>query len=310
MNIVFMGSANFSIPTLKAIINSHHKLVGVITNPEKPAGRGLKYKSTRVAEIAHQYNIETLTPITLKENVEIVSWLKQRLPDAIVVVAYGKIIPHEVLYIPRYGCINVHPSLLPKYRGAAPIQRAIMNNETKTGVTIMLLDEGIDSGPILIQKQTEISLEDDAIVLGERLSKLGAEMLLKALELIEKKAIEPTTQQHELATLASKISKQEAKLDFNKSSIELHNTVRALIEWPTAWTVFRKEMLHIIKTEPLIEKVDKQPGYIINIDKHGMYVATSMGILIIKSVKPANGKIMDAFSYANGRRIRIGELIG
>ncbi|MGB9736675.1 MAG: methionyl-tRNA formyltransferase [bacterium] len=310
MNIIFMGSANFSVPALEAIIDSQHRLVGVITNPEKPAGRGLKNKLTKVAEIALQHNIDTITPGTLKNNNEAVVWIKQRKPDAIVVVAYGKIIPAEILSIPVYGCLNIHPSLLPKYRGAAPIQRAIMNNETRTGVTVMLLDEGMDSGPILMQSEVQILLEDDAVVLGERLSRLGADMLLKTLDLIEKKAIEPTPQQHELATFAPKVDKQEAKLDFSRSSIELHNIVRALIEWPTAWTHFRGEMIHVLKTEPLIRRVDEQPGSIINIDKYGIHVATGAGVLIIKSVRPASGKVMDALSYANGRHINVGELMG
>jgi len=310
MNIIFMGSARFSISSLMAILDSHHRITGIITNPEKPSGRGLKFKPTPVAEIAQQHKIDILMPVTLKNNKDVVDWIKQHAPDAIVVVAFGKIIPLELLHIPKYGCINVHPSLLPKYRGAAPIQRAIMNNETKTGVTVMLMDEGMDSGPILMQQEMAIDLMDDAITLGERLSKLGAELLLKTLDLLERKQIEPIRQQHELATIAPKIIKEEGKLDFRKSAIELHNIVRALIEWPTAWTHFKNEVVQIIHTEPLLESVDKPPGYIIKINKHGLYIATGKGVLIVKSVKPAAGKIMDALSFANGRHIKIGDQIG
>lgn len=310
MNIIFMGSAGFSVPSLKAISESHHKLVGVITNPEKPAGRGLKPRQTPVAEIAQKHQIDTATPHTLKNNKHIVDWIKQHAPDAIVVVAFGKFIPPDLLHIPTYGCINVHPSLLPKYRGAAPIQRAIMNNESKTGVTIMLLDEGMDSGPILMQQEIAIDLTDNVITLTERLAKTGAEMLLKTLDLLEKKLIEPIAQQHELATVAPKILKEEGRLDFNRSAIELHNLVRALLEWPTAWTYFKGEMIQVILTEPLLEKSDRVPGTIIKIAKNGLYVATGKDILIIKSVKPAAGRIMDAMSFANGRHIKVGDVIG
>ncbi len=310
MKIIFMGSAAFSVPSLEAIIKSSHQVVCVITNPEKPAGRGLKNRSTPVAELAAKYKIDILTPATLRNNNETVECIKRHTPDAIVVVAYGKFIPPDVLHIPAYGCLNLHPSLLPKYRGAAPIQRAIMNNEKKTGMTVMLLDEGMDSGPIFMQREIDIDLTDDALMLGEKLSKLGADMLLKTLHLIEGKQIEPVAQQHGLATLAPKINREEGKLDFNRSSIELHNIVRALIEWPTAWTLYKGNIVQVLGTEPVAEKPVHSPAAIVKIDKLGIHTATGNGILIIKSVKPAGSREMDALSYANGRRMKPGDTLG
>lgn len=310
MKIIFIGSSKFSTPALRAIASSEHKLVGVITNPEKPAGRGLKNRPTPVAELAGQYKIDILTPTTLRNNSETVEWIKHHTPDAIIVAAYGKFIPPDVLYIPAHGCLNLHPSLLPKYRGAAPIQRAIMNNEKKTGVTIMLLDKGMDSGPIFMQREMDIDLADDAVTLGEKLSRLGADMLLKTLYLIEQKQIEPVAQQHELATLAPKINREEGKLDFNRLSIELHNIVRALIEWPTAWTIYNGKILQVLSTEPVAEKSVHSPATIVKIDEFGIHTATGDGILIIKSVKPSGSREMDAMSYANGRRIKPGDVLG
>ncbi len=310
MNIIFMGSAAFSIPSLDAIIKSSHHVAGVISNPEKPAGRGLKNRATPVAQMALQHNIDILTPVTLRNNSETNAWIRRHAPDVLVVVAYGKFIPPDILPIPAFGCLNLHPSLLPKYRGAAPIQRAIMNGEAITGVSVMLLDEGMDSGPVLMQKEVGIAPNDDAITLGEKLAVFGADMLLKTLDLLERKQIEPVAQQHELATLAPKISKEEGRLDFTRPAVELHNLVRALIEWPGAWTSHNGEIIQVRGTEALNDKSSEQAGSIITIDKQGIHVATGAGVLIIKSVKPSGRKTMDAFSYANGRRTKTGDLLG
>ena len=310
MNVIFMGSAAFSIPSLDAILKSSHRVAGVITNPEKPAGRGLRNRATPVEQRAVQNNIDIITPVTLRNNSEVTAWIRNHAPDALVVVAYGKFIPPDILHIPAYGCLNLHPSLLPRYRGAAPIQRAIMNGETKTGVSVMLLDEGMDSGPVLMQKEADIEPDDDAITLGEKLSVFGADMLLKTLDLLEKKQIEPVAQQHELATLAPKIGKEEGRLDFTRPAAELHNRVRALIEWPGAWTAHNGEIIQVRSTEALNDKSSEQAGSIISIDKQGIHVATGAGVLIIKSVKPSGRKTMDAFSYANGRRTKTGDLLG
>lgn len=305
-----MGSAAFSIRALDALITSPHHVVGVITNHGKPAGRGLKNRSTPVAERAGQHNIDTVTPVTLRNNGETAEWIRRHAPDAIVVVAYGKFIPPDILHIPADGCLNLHPSLLPEYRGAAPIQRALMNGETKTGVTVMLLDEGMDSGPLFMQEETGIEFADNAMTLGAKLSKIGAELLIKTLSSIEQRKIQSMPQAHELATFAPKIEKTEGELHFSKSALELHNTVRALIEWPTAWTFYKGSKIQVLKTEPIAGQSVYPPAAITGIDKNGISVATGQGTLIIKSVKPAGGREMDALSYANGKRIKIGEVFG
>ena len=310
MNIIFMGSSAFSIPSLDAILKSSHRVAGVITNPEKPAGRGLRNRATPVEQRAVQHNIDIITPVTLRNNGEVTAWIRNHAPDALVVVAYGKFIPPDILHLPAYGCLNLHPSLLPRYRGAAPIQRAIMNGETKTGVSVMLLDEGMDSGPVLMQKEADIEPDDDAITLGEKLSVFGADMVLKTLDLLERKQIEPVAQQHELATLAPKIGKEEGRLDFTRPAVELHNRVRALIEWPGTWTSYKGEIIRVLGTEPLNNTTDRPAGVVISIDKQGIHTATGSGVVIIKSVRPSGGKTMDALSYANGRRMKAGEFLG
>ncbi len=303
-----MGSAAFSIPSLDVLITSSHHVVGVITNPGKPAGRGLKNKSTPVAECAGRHDIDTVTPVTLRNNSETAEWIRRHAPDAIVVVAYGKLIPADILHIPALGCLNLHPSLLPEYRGAAPIQRALMHGDMRTGVTIMQLDEGMDSGPLFMQEETGIVSADDAMTLGAKLSKLGAEMLIKTLSSIEQRKIQSMPQAHELATFAPKIDKTEGELHFSKSALELHNTVRALIEWPTAWTFYKGSILQVLKTEPVAGQSVYPPATITGIDKAGISVATGQGTLLIKSVKPAGSREMDALSYAHGKRLKIGEV--
>ncbi len=310
MKIVFMGSARFSVPALEAILRSAHLLTGVITNPEEPAGRGLNVRQTPVAEIAKTQGIDLLTPGTLKNNRDVIDWIKAYKPDAIAVVAYGKFIPSAILNIPVHGCLNLHPSLLPKYRGAAPIQRAIMNNEKETGVTVMRLDEGMDSGPVFIQEKVGIDTTDNAATLGEKLSKLGADLLIRTLDLIEQKHISPLAQKHGLATLAPKISKEEGRLDFLKPALLLNNIVRALIEWPTAWTTWKNNPVQVLSTGYTAGANTDPPGTIVAIDRVGVHVATGDGTLIITAVRPAGGRSMDALSYANGRRIMIGDTLG
>lgn len=305
-----MGSAQFSVPSLHAIASSEHTIVGVLTNPGKPAGRGLKNRNTPVADIARTYGIDLLTPAILRDNRDAAGWIRLRTPDVIVVVAYGKLIPPEILSIPVHGCLNLHPSLLPKYRGAAPLQRAIMNGDENTGITVMLLDKGMDSGPVYLQEEVAIGPQDNAVTLGEKLAILGAGLLIKTLSSLDQKSIEPVLQQHEHATLAPKITKEEGELDFSKSAADLHNTVRALIEWPTAWTFYRGGLIQVLAAEYDTLQRPEPPGTVIVIDKRGIHAATGNGTLIIKSVKPAGGRAMDAQSYANGKRMKTGELLG
>ncbi len=304
-----MGSAAFSIPSLESLLQSPYRVVGVITNQEKPAGRGLHARPTPVAELAENHGIDTITPATLRQNSEALAWVRGHDPDIIVVVAYGKLIPPEIVHLPPYGCLNVHPSLLPAYRGAAPIQRALMHGDAKTGTTIMMLDEGMDSGPVLMQEEMAVEASDNAITLGKRLSARGAELLLKTIGLLEQKRIEPVAQQHDRATLAPRITKADGRLDFNRSAAELNNTVRALIEWPGTWTTCKGQAVHVLATELSGHTSVLPAGYIISIDKQGIHTATGDGVLILRSVKPSGGTAMDAFSYANGRRLKAGDVL-
>ena len=226
MKIVFMGTPDFARDSLEAIYNAKHEIPAVVTVPDKPKGRGMKLIPCEVKEYAVEKNIKVYQPEKLRENKEIVNILKDINPDVICVVAYGKIIPKEILEIPKYGCVNVHPSLLPQYRGSAPIQWAILNGDKETGVTTMYLDEGMDSGDIILQTKTPIDKDETSGELWDRLSKIGAELLVETLEKIENKTA-PRIKQPKEFTLAPMLEKSQAKIDWeNKTAQEIKNLVR------------------------------------------------------------------------------------
>lgn len=322
LKIVFMGTPDFARDSLEAICNAGYEVPAVVTVPDKPKGRGMKLIPCEVKEYAIENNIEVYQPEKLRDNKEIVKILKDINPDVICVVAYGKIIPKEILEIPKYGCVNVHPSLLPKYRGSAPIQWAILNGDKETGITTMYLDEGMDSGDIILQTETKINKDETSGELWDRLSKIGAELLVETLERIENKTA-PRTKQNDDFTLAPMLEKSQAKIDWeNKTAQEIKNLVRGLNPIMGAYAMLNEKKIKFWKVDSLTidQFIDKypefkeydyrfaeiDPGTVLYVDKkEALYVMAKDGILKILEMQGENAKRMPAPEFLRGNKIEV-----
>ena len=322
LKIVFMGTPDFARDSLEAICNAGYEVPAVVTVPDKPKGRGMKLIPCEVKEYAIENNIEVYQPEKLRDNKEIVKILKDINPDVICVVAYGKIIPKEILEIPKYGCVNVHPSLLPKYRGSAPIQWAILNGDKETGITTMYLDEGMDSGDIILQTETKINKDETSGELWDRLSKIGAELLVETLERIENKTA-PRTKQNDDFTLAPMLEKSQAKIDWeNKTAQEIKNLVRGLNPIMGAYAILNEKKIKFWKVDSLTidQFIDKypefkeydyrfaeiDPGTVLYVDKkEALYIMAKDGILKILEMQGENAKRMPAPEFLRGNKIEV-----
>ncbi len=322
MKIVFMGTPDFARDSLSAIYDAGHEITAVVTVPDKPKGRGMKLIPCEVKEYAIEKNIKVYQPEKLRENKEIVDTLKDINPDVICVVAYGKIIPKEILEIPKYGCVNVHPSLLPQYRGSAPIQWAILNGDKETGVTTMYLDEGMDSGDIILQTKTPIDKDETSGELWDRLSKIGAELLVETLEKIENKTA-PRIKQPKEFTLAPMLEKSQAKIDWeSKTAQEIKNLVRGLNPIMGAYSVLNEKKIKFWKVDKLSidEFINKypefkeyeyrfleiDPGTVLYIDKkEAIYIMAKEGIIKVLEIQGENSKRMPTPEFLRGNRIEV-----
>lgn len=322
MKIVFMGTPDFARDSLSAIYDAGHEITAVVTVPDKPKGRGMKLIPCEVKEYAIEKNIKVYQPEKLRENKEIVDTLKDINPDVICVVAYGKIIPKEILEIPKYGCVNVHPSLLPQYRGSAPIQWAILNGDKETGVTTMYLDEGMDSGDIILQTKTPIDKDETSGELWDRLSKIGAELLVETLEKIENKTA-PRIKQPKEFTLAPMLEKSQAKIDWeSKTAQEIKNLVRGLNPIMGAYSVLNEKKIKFWKADKLSidEFINKypefkeyeyrfleiDPGTVLYIDKkEAIYIMAKEGIIKVLEIQGENAKRMPTPEFLRGNRIEV-----
>ena len=322
MKIVFMGTPDFARDSLEAIYNAKYEIPAVVTVPDKPKGRGMKLIPCEVKEYAIEKGIKVYQPEKLRENKEIVDILKNINPDVICVVAYGKIIPKEILEIPKYGCINVHPSLLPKYRGSAPIQWAILNGDKETGVTTMYLDEGMDSGDIILQTKTKINKDETSGELWNRLSKIGADLLVETLEKIENKTA-PRIKQPKEFTLAPMLEKSQAKIDWeNKTAEEIKNLVRGLNPIMGAYSVLNEKKIKFWKVDKLSidEFINKypefkeyeyrfleiDPGTVLYIDKkEAIYIMAKEGIIKVLEIQGENSKRMLVPEFLRGNKIEV-----
>ena len=322
MKIVFMGTPDFAKDSLSAIYDAGHEITAVVTVPDKPKGRGMKLIPCEVKEYAIEKNIKVYQPEKLRENKEIVDTLKDINPDVICVVAYGKIIPKEILEIPKYGCVNVHPSLLPQYRGSAPIQWAILNGDKETGVTTMYLDEGMDSGDIILQTKTPIDKDETSGELWDRLSKIGAELLVETLEKIENKTA-PRIKQPKEFTLAPMLEKSQAKIDWeSKTAQEIKNLVRGLNPIMGAYSVLNEKKIKFWKADKLSidEFINKypefkeyeyrfleiDPGTVLYIDKkEAIYIMAKEGIIKVLEIQGENSKRMPTPEFLRGNRIEV-----
>lgn len=302
MNIIFMGTPDFAVPTLKALCNSEHNVQAVFTQPDKPIGRKQVLTPPDVKICAEKHNIPVYQPTTLKDDTAF-KQIKDINPDVIVVVAYGKLLPKNILDIPKYGCINVHGSLLPKYRGASPIQHAVLNGDKVTGVTTMYMGEGLDTGDILLTSETEIGENETSAELFDRLSLLGADLLLETLNKVQSGSINPIKQDESKATYTKMIDKSMCPINWSKTNFEIHNQVRGLQTWPVATSVIN-EMNVKIHSTLLCDKTGA-PGEIINTEP--LTVACGSGSLIIKELQLNGKKRMDSKSFLLGHPLSVGD---
>jgi methionyl-tRNA formyltransferase len=301
MNIIFMGTPDFAVPSLSKLIEKYD-VTAVLTQPDKPKGRGKKLAYSEVKEEAVKHGIPVYQPIKIREDAELIQKLKDLKPDFIIVVAFGQILSKEVLDIPKYGCINLHGSLLPMYRGAAPIQWAVINGEKVSGNTTQLMDVGIDTGDMILKDEVEITDNMTAGELYDILKVRGADLLLQSIEGIVNGSITPEKQGDE-TFYAKPLDKNIANIDWNKSSAEIHNLVRGLNPWPIAYTSYNDERMKIYETEALKEDTSKEPGMILEVSKNGVKVACKEGVLLIKKVQFPNGKPLTIEQYINGHEI-------
>ncbi|MDD6033738.1 MAG: methionyl-tRNA formyltransferase [Oscillospiraceae bacterium] len=305
MNIVFMGTPEFAVPCLTALVEAGYPVTGVFTQPDKPKGRGHKLQPTPVKEYALQQNIPVFQPKTLK-NEEALADLRSCAPDLIVVVAYGRILPRTVLDLPKLGCINVHASLLPKYRGAGPIQWSILSGETETGVTTMYMADGIDTGDMLEKASTPIGENETADQLHDRLSVLGAQLLLSTLKKLEEGTLQPEKQDDSLATHAPMLSKEMSDLDFTRDARSLHNQIRGLSSWPAAQTVWKGKRLKVYESRLCSGR--GEPGTLL--DPKNFVVACGEGAIQLVSVQYEGGKRMSGADFLRGKPGEKGDRLG
>jgi methionyl-tRNA formyltransferase len=324
MKVVFMGTPGFATPALKRLLESKHQVMAVVTQPDKPVGRSSRPQAPPVKDLALEHHLPVLQPPKMR-GTGFDKALQVYSPDIIVVVAYGKLIPKEVLDLPKYGCINIHGSLLPKYRGAAPIQWAIVNGERRTGVTIMRLDEGMDTGDIIATSEVDILDDDDAMSVSNMLSVTGAELLMKVLDDIEARgSVEATPQDDSQATYAPMIKKTDALVDWNHTNEQIICRIRGLRIWPTAFSFLRGQVWKFLDAEPFVDPSglffpkpegleakyhrEMDPGRVTALIKgRGFAVKTGDGHLLVKLAQPAGKKPMSGVDVVNGKLLKMGD---
>ncbi|MBO3444179.1 methionyl-tRNA formyltransferase [Clostridium sp. CCUG 7971] len=309
MRILFMGTPDIAVGCLQKIIDEKHEIIGVVTQPDKPVGRGKKLGMPPVKELALKYNIDVYQPVKARDE-EFVNVLKELSPDLIVVVAFGQILPKSILDIPKLGCVNVHVSLLPKYRGAAPINWVIINGEEKTGVTTMYMDEGLDTGDMILTSEFDLDDEITAGELHDKMMEIGAKTLKETINLIEKGEAPRIPQNHDEFSYAPIMNKSLGNIDWNKSAREIHNLVRGVNPWPSAYTTYNDATMKVWKTKVLSESSKKAPGTILKVDKEGIRVSSNDNVILIEEMQMPGKKRVLVSEYIKGNSIETDIVLG
>jgi len=305
--VIFMGTPEFACPTLQVLIDRGEQVVAVVTQPDRPKGRGQKLMPPPVKELALRHNIPVLQPLKVREPA-VIEQLREMRPDVIVVVAFGQILPKALLEIPPRGCINVHASLLPRYRGAAPLNWCIVNGEQETGVTTMLMDVGLDTGPMLLKRATPIDENEDIVSLHDRMSVMGAELLSETLDGLLAGSIVPQEQDGSQSCYAAMLKKEDGLMDWGRDARSLHNQVRGLMVWPGAYTYLDGLTLKVYRSR--VADGSGPAGTVLRADKHGLEVACRSGSLIIEELQLAGKKRLDAASFLSGYSVKAGTVLG
>lgn len=309
LRILFMGTPDFAEACLRALVENGQNVVGVISQPDKQKGRGMKVQYCDVKRYALEKELPVYQPETLKD-CAILPLLEELSPDIIVVVAYGKILPEYILKFPKYGCINVHGSLLPEYRGASPIQRAVIDGKKITGVTTMYMDKGLDTGDMLLKREYEIGENTNTGEAFDDLAKIGAELLLETLSGLENESITPIAQNENAATYAEKIFKDECAINFDDNAQTVHNKIRGLYPFPGAFCYHDGKMLKLCESRLYKENApDGKTGEVVGLSKDGILVKCRDGAVLLTKVKPEGKGVMNAFDLINGRKIAMGDVL-
>ena len=306
MKVIFMGTPDFAVPSLEALLQ-HHEVLAVVTQPDKPRGRGKKMAFSAVKERALQSGIDVLQPNKVRESA-FIEQLKAYAPELIAVTAFGQILPEEILNMPKYGCINVHGSLLPKYRGAAPLQWAVINGEKQTGITTMYMAKGMDTGDMLLKESISITPEDTYGSVHDKMKHLGANLLLKTIEGLQKGTIVPVAQNEKEATYAPMLTKEMGHIDWSKNTQQIIHLIHGLDPAPTAYTMYQGEMLKIWQAEKT-QQIAGRVGEITAIEKRGFVVTTGDGSMLVTQVQAKGKKRMGADAYLRGNKMEIGTIL-
>lgn len=309
MKIVYMGTPDFAVPALEALAAAGHSIGWVVTQPDAVRDRGKKIKMTPVKEKALELGLKVLQPEKIKKDADFLKTLKEYGPDLIVVAAYGQILPKEILDLPKLGCVNIHGSLLPRFRGAAPIQKAILEGDEETGITLMYMEEGLDTGPMLAKRSTPIGKKNGA-QLHDELAQMGAELLIDTLPALEAGEIKPQPQEDGLSTYAPMISKKDGEIDFAWEPQRIERLIRAFDPWPGAFTSYQGKLLKIWQAEVGGEKTDQAPGTILDAADSGIKIAAGGGTLLAKVIQLPGKKRMAVSDYLKGNSIEKGSVLG
>ena len=309
MKAIFMGTPEFAIPSFEALYESDFEIALVVTQPDRPKGRGKKLSSPPVKLVALEHDIEVFQPERIKDR-EAIEKIKQVKPDLIIVVAFGQILPKEILELPKYGCINVHASLLPKYRGAAPINFAIINGEKKTGVTTMYMEEGLDTGDMLLKNEVEITPEDTASTLHYKLAIAGKKTLSDTLKAIINTELVPEKQDDSISSYAPIMTKELGKINWDRSAEAISNLVRGTDPWPSAYTLYDNSVLKLFAPVVLDKQSKEKPGTIVAVSSEGIDIASADYIVRIKEIQISGKKRMPVGEFLKGNVLEIGKVLG
>lgn len=309
MKIIYMGTPDFAVAPLEAIIKAGHEVTAVVTQPDKQKGRGKEVQMTPVKVCALSHNIPVLQPVKIKAP-EAVSELSQYPADVFVVAAFGQFLSEEILTMPRFGCVNIHASLLPAYRGAAPIQWAVINGEGRTGVTVQQMAKGMDTGDILLKKEVTIATDETGESLHDKLMEAGAELIVEVLPLIERGELTPVKQEEALVSYAPKLTKEMGLLDFDKDAVSLERLIRGLNSWPSAYTIYKGKTLKIWEAQVLSDNQGKASGEIMEVGREYFDVAAKEGSLRVRSVQLEGKKRMSVKDFLLGYEISPGMKLG